>query len=110
MRIEMTEIQFLQASQKCFLVTLFRKLRTISQILLLTVDDFQNLVQSSYSELQPEDHKENPVCELIVFENSGHALFLEERLKFNDELIKFIKQDNSFVKDFKSTAIKELVD
>jgi hypothetical protein len=44
---------------------------------------------------------------LIAFENSGHALFLEERLKFNDELIKFIG-NGSFVKDFKPTATKEL--
>ncbi|MNP70776.1 AB hydrolase superfamily protein YdjP [compost metagenome] len=28
---------------------------------------------------------------LIPFEYSGHALFWEERDKFNDELIKFIK-------------------
>ena len=46
---------------------------------------------------------------LIAFDNSGHALFLEERLKFNDELIKFIKEDNSIVKDFKATALKEVV-
>jgi non-heme chloroperoxidase len=46
---------------------------------------------------------------LIAFENSGHALFLEERLKFNDELIKFIKEDNSIVKDFKAIALKEVV-
>jgi hypothetical protein len=43
-----------------------------------------------------------------VFENSGHALFLEELPKFNDELIKFIK-DKSFVKDFKPVAEKEFV-
>jgi non-heme chloroperoxidase len=45
---------------------------------------------------------------LIPFENSGHALFLEERDKFNDELIKFIK-GNSSVKDYKPTATKEFV-
>lgn len=45
---------------------------------------------------------------LIAFEKSGHALFLEEREKFNHELIKFIN-DKSFVKDFKPTATKEFV-
>lgn len=29
---------------------------------------------------------------LIPFENSGHALFLEEKDKFNEELLKFLKQ------------------
>ena len=43
---------------------------------------------------------------LIVFENSGHALFLEECTKFNDELVKFIKSN---VKDLKPTAAKELI-
>jgi non-heme chloroperoxidase len=61
-------------------------------------------------ELAEQLHKGIANSKLIAFENSGHALFPEERLKFNDELIKFIKQDNSFVKDLKSTAIKELVD
>lgn len=32
--------------------------------------------------------------QLIPFENSGHALFLEETIKFNSELIKFAKEDN----------------
>ena len=48
---------------------------------------------------------------LIEFEKSGHALFLEESEKFNDELIKFIK-DKSFSKNLTPTAIqnpKELV-
>ena len=45
---------------------------------------------------------------LIAFENSGHALFLEERTKFNDELISFIK-DEAFVKDFTPSTPKELV-
>lgn len=31
---------------------------------------------------------------LIPFENSGHALFLEETEKFNEELIKFAKKDS----------------
>ena len=31
---------------------------------------------------------------LVVFENSGHALFLEETEKFNSELIKFAKADD----------------
>jgi len=30
--------------------------------------------------------------QLLAFENSGHSLFLEERLKFNEELIKFAKK------------------
>jgi pimeloyl-ACP methyl ester carboxylesterase len=59
-------------------------------------------------ELAEQLHKGIANSKLIAFENSGHALFLEERLKFNDELIKFIKQDNSFV-GFKSSAFKELV-
>ena len=29
---------------------------------------------------------------LVVFENSGHSLFLEETQKFNMELIKFARQ------------------
>jgi len=53
-------------------------------------------------------HKGIANSKLIAFENSGHALFLEERPKFNDELIKFIK-DKSFVNDFKPTTAKELV-
>ena len=60
-------------------------------------------------ELAEQLHKGIVTSKLIAFENSGHALFLEERLKFNDELIKFIKEDKSFVQDFKSTAIKEFV-
>lgn len=32
-----------------------------------------------------------PGSRLIAFENSGHSLFLEETLKFNEELIKFAK-------------------
>jgi len=59
-------------------------------------------------ELAEQLHKGIANSKLIAFENSGHALFLEERTKFNDELIKFIK-DKSFVKDFKSTATKVLV-
>jgi len=42
---------------------------------------------------------------LIVFENSGHALFLEERVKFNMELINFIR-DESFGK-IRPTVHKE---
>lgn len=33
-----------------------------------------------------------PGAVLIPFENSGHALFIEEKDKFNQELIKFLKQ------------------
>jgi non-heme chloroperoxidase len=45
---------------------------------------------------------------LIAFENSGHALFLEERQQFNDELIKFIK-DQSLVKGVNANAAKEMM-
>lgn len=54
-------------------------------------------------ELAEELHKGIPNSKLIAFESSGHALFLEERLKFNDELIKFIKE-KSAVGDFKPAA------
>jgi len=60
-------------------------------------------------ELAEQLHEGIANSKLIAFESSGHALFLEERLKFNDELIKFIKEDKSFVKDSRSTAIKEFV-
>ena len=58
-------------------------------------------------ELAEQLHKGIVNSKLIVFENSGHALFLEERRKFNDELIKFIK-DDAFVKEFKPNTTKEL--
>ena len=45
---------------------------------------------------------------LISFENSGHALFLEEREKFNEELIKFINS-KSAVKEHTSVDEKEFV-
>ena len=45
---------------------------------------------------------------LVAFEKSGHALFLEERERFNAELIKFIKQPPS-AKDLKPSATKEVV-
>ena len=45
---------------------------------------------------------------LVAFENSGHALFLEERTKFNDELLSFIK-DKPFVKEFIPSTAKELI-
>jgi len=45
---------------------------------------------------------------LVAFENSGHALFLEECQKFNDELITFIN-DTSLVRDLKATAAREFV-
>jgi non-heme chloroperoxidase len=45
---------------------------------------------------------------LIAFENSGHALFLEEREKFNAELISFIN-DASFAKALKTSATNALV-
>ncbi len=44
---------------------------------------------------------------LVPFENSGHALFLEERIKFNKELIQFIN-DTPLVKGMKSAATQEL--
>ncbi len=59
-------------------------------------------------ELAEQLHKGIVNSKLIAFENSGHALFLEERPKFNDELIKFIN-DKSFVKDLKPITGKELV-
>ena len=34
-------------------------------------------------------------AKLICFENSGHALFYEEREKFNAELINFIEKKSS---------------
>jgi non-heme chloroperoxidase len=58
-------------------------------------------------ELAEQLHQGIPNSKLVVFENSGHALFLEERLKFNDELIKFI-EDKSIVEAFKPAA-EELV-
>jgi non-heme chloroperoxidase len=59
-------------------------------------------------ELAEQLHKGILNSKLIAFENSGHALFLEERPKFNDELIKFIK-DKSSVNDFRPSTAKELV-
>jgi non-heme chloroperoxidase len=54
-------------------------------------------------ELAEQLHKGITNSKLVAFENSGHALFLEERLKFNDELIKFIKE-KSIVDEFKPAA------
>lgn len=59
-------------------------------------------------ELAEQLHKGIKNSKLVAFENSGHALFLEEQPKFNDELIKFIK-DDFFVKDFRAAARKEFV-
>src|SRR5688500_9706128 len=59
-------------------------------------------------ELAEQLHKGIANSKLVSFENSGHALFLEERVKFNHELIKFI-EDKSFVKGFKATPVKEFV-
>jgi non-heme chloroperoxidase len=42
-------------------------------------------------ELAEQLHQGIAHSKLVAFENSGHALFLEERQKFNDELIKFVK-------------------
>ncbi len=42
--------------------------------------------------LAEQMHKGIANSTIIRFENSGHGLFVEEREKFNDELLKFIKQ------------------
>ena len=42
--------------------------------------------------LAEQMHKGIKNSELVIFENSGHALFIEEMKKFNDELIKFLKK------------------
>jgi pimeloyl-ACP methyl ester carboxylesterase len=36
-------------------------------------------------------HAMIPHSKLVALENSGHALFIEEREKFNRELLNFIK-------------------
>jgi len=59
-------------------------------------------------ELAEQLHKGITNSKLVAFENSGHALFLEECQKFNDELIQFIK-DKSFAKDVKQSSAKEMV-
>ena len=58
-------------------------------------------------ELAEQLHKGIVTSKLVAFENSGHALFLEERQKFNEELIKFIN-DTSSMKAFNRTVAKEL--
>jgi pimeloyl-ACP methyl ester carboxylesterase len=42
-------------------------------------------------ELAEQMHALVPQSKLVPFEKSGHALFIEEREKFNDELLNFIK-------------------
>lgn len=59
-------------------------------------------------ELAEQLHDGLPDSKLIAFENSGHALFLEERQKFNDELIRFI-EDQPLVKEVISNTEKELM-
>ena len=59
-------------------------------------------------ELAEQLHKGINNSKLVSFENSGHALFLEETQKFNDELIQFIK-DKSFAKDVRQSSAKEMV-
>jgi len=59
-------------------------------------------------ELAEQLHKGINNSKLVAFENSGHALFLEETQKFNDELIQFIK-DKSFAKDVRQSSAKEMV-
>ena len=58
-------------------------------------------------DLAEQLHKGIEQSKLISFENSGHALFLEEREKFNEELIKFIKSKTSL--DVKPIVTKEFV-
>lgn len=58
-------------------------------------------------DLAEQLHKGIVQSKLISFENSGHALFLEEREKFNEELIKFIKSKTSL--DVKPIVTKEFV-
>jgi pimeloyl-ACP methyl ester carboxylesterase len=43
-------------------------------------------------ELAEQMHALVPTSQLIPLENSGHALFIEEREKFNSELLKFIQK------------------
>ncbi len=45
-------------------------------------------------------------AKLIRFENSGHALFYEEREKFNAELINFIEKKSSKEKKFFDAATR----
>lgn len=59
-------------------------------------------------DLAEQLHKGIKHSKLVAFENSGHALFLEEHEKFNQELIKFIK-DETFVNETKPLAKKEFV-
>jgi len=42
--------------------------------------------------LSEQMNKAIPGSRLVTFEKSGHALFIEEREKFNEEFIKFIKE------------------
>lgn len=42
--------------------------------------------------LAEQMNKEIAGSQLVTFEKSGHAIFIEERDRFNEELIKFIKQ------------------
>jgi non-heme chloroperoxidase len=57
-------------------------------------------------ELAEQLHRGIANSKLVVFENSGHALFLEERMKFNEDLINFIN-DKPFMKELKPTFSKE---
>jgi non-heme chloroperoxidase len=58
-------------------------------------------------ELAEQLHQTILNSKLIAFENSGHALFLEERLKFNSELIRFIR-DESPNEELKPATAEEL--
>ena len=59
-------------------------------------------------ELAEQLHKGIANSKLVAFENSGHALFLEERQKFNEDLVKFIR-DTTFMKASIPGVTKELV-
>src|SRR5688500_17795081 len=58
-------------------------------------------------ELAEQLHIGIPNSKLVPFENSGHALFLEERPKFNEELLSFAR-DTMFTKRV-NAANRELV-
>lgn len=80
----------------------------LEKITVPTVIFHGKLDKLSPFELAEQLHNGIAHSKLIAFENSGHALFLEERQKFNDELIKFIK-DQSQVKEVHANATKEMI-
>ena len=50
-------------------------------------------------ELAEQIHSSIENSRLFAFEKSGHALFLEEREKFNDDLVKFIKSETTMLRE-----------